>query len=112
MIDKQVNVLDAITQRRQRDREDGQTVKKIFSECAVLDSFFKVAVCRGNDADVGLDHLLAAHSGEFAVLQHTQQSYLSLRRHLADLIEKKCPAVGLLKAPLALASGVGKRAFF
>src|SRR5690606_25079921 len=64
----------------------------------------------GNHANVCADWLLAADAVEVAVGEHAQQPCLQLGRHVADLIQEKGSAIGLLEASAALGRGPGEGA--
>ena len=81
-----------------------QTVEKILSKTTFLDQAFKMLVSSGNDAHVHLHRFMSANPVEFTISQHPQQAGLKLCRHVADLVQKKGAAIGLLKA--AQASGL------
>ena len=57
----------------------------------------EVLVRRCNDAYVNMDWYSAAYATDLAFLQDTQQLYLKGKRRIANLIEKDCPMIGLLK---------------
>ncbi len=52
VIDKQGNVTDALTQRRQGDLHNFETVVQILPEMILPDSLFKIAVGRGDDPNI------------------------------------------------------------
>ena len=60
MKNEQMNVLDTLAERRQRDRKDREAVIEVFSKNTIFDSFFQIGISRGDHADIGLDHVLAA----------------------------------------------------
>ena len=45
-------------------------------------------------------------------MQRAQQPGLSLKRHVADLVQKQCAAIGLLKLPCVARHGSGEGALF
>ena len=53
---------------------------------------------------------MSAHTIELPLSQDPEQAGLELRRHIADLIEKQCGTVRLLKPSHALGRGPGKGA--
>ena len=71
---------------------------QIFAELSPADQLPEVAMRGRDDADIGLDRLRAADGRVFALLQHAQQAGLRLQRHVADFIEEKSSALGLLEA--------------
>ena len=94
--------------RRQVDLNDVDAVVEVLAEAAFLDGRFQVAVRGGQDAHVDGDFLLAADRPDLALLQGPQQLGLHRQRHLADLVEKQRPALGLREEPLAVVAGVGE----
>src|SRR6202011_2099522 len=66
------------------------------------DQAFEVAISRSNDAHVDAPRPVNSDRLKFAVLQHPKQLGLHRQRQLADFIQKKCPAVGQLKAANAI----------
>src|SRR5690606_1310044 len=57
----------------------------------------KIPVGGGNDTHTHPDGFLAADTFQFLFLQHTQELYLSLQGHLADLIQEKGAVIGQLE---------------
>ena len=57
-----------------------------------------------------LHRAAATNPLELALLQHTQQRHLRVRRQLADLVEKDGPTVGELELALSPLNRTGKRA--
>ncbi len=104
-------VLDPLTQRRNLDRKDRQTVIEVLPEPAVLDRFLEIDVRRGDDADIGLDDLFAADPCKLSVLQNAKQIDLRRQRHLADFIEEKRAAARFFETALTLRTGIGEGAF-
>ncbi len=48
----------------------------------------------GENPNIDLYRLVVADALQFAALHKTQQLRLQRQRHLADLVEKECPAIG------------------
>ena len=88
------------------DVEYLQPVEQVLAERAALDGFAQVAVARGDDADIRLQHPGAAEPLELAFLQDAQELRLRREAHLADLVEEQHAAgrqldlarLGLLRA--------------
>src|SRR5436189_1451593 len=80
---ERVNVFDAFAKRRQRYRKHREAVKKVFAKTAFLDRKFEVDVSSGDDADIGINDLIAADARDLAVLQHAKQPHLGAQRHFA-----------------------------
>ena len=110
---EQADVLGALAERRELDADDVQPVEKVLAEVFRSDDLlFEVLVRRGDDAHVGLQDVVAADAGEFALLQHAQDLALQRQRHVADFVEEKRAAIALLEAPDARAGGAGEGALF
>ena len=106
LAEKQVDIVFvALAQGGHLDLDAGQAVVEVLAELTRGHGVGQVHVGGGDHAHVGLLHLGGADLHEFAVLQDAQQEGLRLARQLADLVEKKGPAVGLLEVALPLADG-------
>jgi hypothetical protein len=68
------DVVDALAQRRQPQRNDVQAVVEIFAEAAVGDALAQVGVGGGDDAHVDLDDLLAAEALDLTLLKHAPEA--------------------------------------
>src|SRR5262245_463669 len=99
MAREQWDVAQSVAQRRQRDREDVEAVKKVGAEFALVDQSLKRLIGGGYDADFYADALRAAQPFEDAGLQHAQEPPLYLQRNLSYLIQKDRAAVGQLESP-------------
>jgi hypothetical protein len=76
-------------------------MQQIFAEHALLNAFLQILVRRGDDANVGAQRRVAADTIVFAVSKHAQKPYLQIGRHVANFVEEKRSAVGLLEASAA-----------
>ena len=92
------------------NRHDVQAVEQILAERVLVDLLFEVLVGRGDDADVDLDHLVAAQPLELLLLQHAQHLGLRLEAHVADFVEEDRALVGLLELADLPIGGAGERA--
>ena len=90
-----------LAQRRQAHRRDVEAVEQVLAEQALLDQAAQVAVGRGDDAHVGADRRAAADRGVLALLSTRSSRVWASERHVADLVEEQCAAVGLLEAARA-----------
>src|SRR5688572_26296562 len=61
-----------------------------------------IAVRRGQDANVDLEHLVAAHPLDLPLLQHAKELRLHRERHITHLVEEQRAAARALKLPAAL----------
>ena len=108
MRDEITDVVDALAERRQADRYDIQAIVEVLAKQALPDHLTEIAVRRRHDPDIGLDGRTAANHGVFAFLQHAQQAGLGVHRHIADFIEEKRAAFGLLEAAGRARHGTGE----
>ena len=95
------DVVPALPQRRQAQPDHVEPVIQILPEQALLHARVEVLVRRRDDAHVGRERSVATHAIELAVGEHAQQARLQIRGHVADLVEEKGAAFGLLEAPAA-----------
>src|SRR4029077_2984714 len=91
----------AISERRQFDRDDVQSIEEIFAEPPRFDFLVELLVRRRDDAHVDLQGFISADALERALLQEAQKLHLRSRGNFADFIEKKRAAVGLLESAFA-----------
>src|SRR5262245_7224272 len=103
------DVVAALAQWRDMDRNDVEPIEEILAELSVLDAHLERTVGRGDDAQIDLDVARAAHPPEHALLEHPQKLRLAVQRHLADLVEEERAAIGQLHQALLRRLGVGER---
>ena len=87
--DQQRDVLAAIAQRRQVERDDVETVEEILAQDALGDGAPDVAVRGGDEADVDLDVAGVAHPTDLPLLDGAEQLDLHGLGDLGDLVEKE-----------------------
>ena len=80
------NVQLPLPQGRDIDGEDGKAVEQVIPEGARRHGLPKIPVGGGDDPDIDLDRLTAAHPGELLLLEHPQQLGLQVQGELADLV--------------------------
>src|SRR5438552_3849329 len=97
MFDQRRNVLGTLAQRRQHEREDINAMKQVPPKLLLADASFEIAVCGDYDANVDSDGLLSANPFDLTFFEHAQQFRLHGVRHVSNLVEKDCSAVGLLE---------------
>src|ERR1700761_3505111 len=88
------DVLVALAQGRQLDRDDVQPVVEILAEAPGLDLGQGIAVGGADDADIDLLGDVAADALDAAALDEAQQLDLERGVHLANLVEEQGAAVG------------------
>ena len=107
--DQHGQVVAALAQGRQVDREDAQAIVEVGAELPLRRRRLQVAVRGRDQPHVGLDRLVAADPLERLFLQHAQDLALRRQRHVADLVEEQRAAVALLELadPPPLGAGEG-----
>src|SRR5579871_3088543 len=102
------NVFGALAQAGQAQPDDVEAVIEVVAKRALANALVEILVGCGDHAHVHLHLLVAADAVEAAVGQNAQQPGLQFRGHVADLVEKKRAALGLLEAPAALLLRAGE----
>ena len=100
VVDERRDVLLALAQRRELDRDDVQPVEEVLAEASLLDGAPQVDVGGRHDPDVHLDGLDAAEPHELALLHHAQELGLGLEGDVADLVEEQRALVRQLEEAL------------
>src|SRR5580704_4801294 len=83
------NVVQAIAQGWQRNRENVQTVKEICSELSILAGLLEVAIRGCNNSHVYSRRSRSTNRKHPIVLDKAQQRRLHLERHRIHIVEKK-----------------------
>src|SRR5437588_6696451 len=110
MRDEVRNVLAALAQWRQRDRENIQTVVEVDAKFAPLHHLHQVTVCCRHQPNVHLVSTSAAQAFELLFLQDTQQLGLQCRWNIAHLVQEERSLVGHFEATNLLCDSAGKGA--
>src|SRR5262245_18657449 len=82
-------VIASIAQRRYLDRNDVQAIVKVFSEAALLNHRFQIAISSGNHTHVDFDRTCAADSHYFLLLQRAKEFRLHADVEVTNLIEEQ-----------------------
>ena len=106
------NIFAALAQRRNQDRKDVKTIKKITTELFLIHSFRQIHVCGSDQADIHTRRSRTAKALEFLLLENPQELGLQLRRDIANLVEKNRAVVRQLEAPNPLSYRAGECAPF
>ena len=110
MLGKLHDVLAALPQRRESDRQDRQAMVEVLAEPPRADRLLEILAGRGDHPGVDRLAARAAEAAHGALLDHLQELGLQSLGHEPDLVEEDRAAVrGLEQAGLGLA-GVGERA--
>ena len=112
MLRKTWNIFASVAQARDVNANDVQAVEKIFPKQMFGNEQFEILVCGRDDANIHFDWRVTANPIELAVRKNSQEASLCFRRHVTNLVEKECAAIGLLEAPCALSGSAGEGAFF
>ena len=109
---QQRNIFAPVAQRRQMNLHSIETEQQVFAEVARRRPLrCSCALVAESNAHIHAPRLRRAHALQFSGLKHAQQFGLLAKRYVGDLIQKQRAAVGELKAPDAIGSRIGKRAF-
>ena len=85
---EQRDILDSFAKRRNVDRKHIQTIVKVASEVAFVHVRCKIAIRRGQNADINLNRFSASDSLELPLLKYPQQRNLRFSRQVTDLVEE------------------------
>src|ERR1700683_5575946 len=83
------DVFFALTQRRNVDGDNIQTIIKIFAKGSLFEGLAQIAVGGRDQPHVHFHRARAAEPLKLALLQNAQQLHLRRRRHIADFIKKQ-----------------------
>src|ERR1700745_995488 len=107
MLHQQRNVCGALSQRRNIDRENVNTVVEVAAKLILADHFFQVAVSSGHNPDVDFPFRGTAQPLDFPLLQTAKEFRLPLPRDVADLVKKQRALIGQLDPAYLLACRAG-----
>src|SRR4030042_84040 len=102
----------ALTEGGNENRNDVESVIKVFSEGAPLHLFGQIFVCRSDHPDVDLQGLLSTHPLQTMILQDPKEQDLGGRRYLANFIEEDRSPISHFKPTNLSPDGPGERPFF
>ena len=97
--------------RRHADAQHIDAVKEVFAKSAGLHLLLEVTVGGGDDAGVVGELAVTTDRPNGTFLQDPQELGLHAKRHLADLVQKQGPAVGLEEQALPRDACVSERTF-
>src|SRR5687767_10511268 len=104
------DILAALAERGQLDRDDVDPVEEVLAEAAAADLVLEIAGGGREHPHVHLPRALIADAPDLALLQHAQELRLETDRQLADLVEQERAAARLLEEPRLVGARAGERA--
>src|SRR2546423_7966736 len=109
MLNKHGDVVGALAERGQMQRDDVETVVQIGAEAARLDLLLEVAIRGGDEARIDRQCFGGADGNYLAVLEDAQQLDLRRRRRLTDFVEEEGARRGGREEAFLVLHGAGKR---
>src|SRR2546427_5201274 len=106
------DLLFALTQRRDTNLHDVEAIVEVLPELTTGKRLLEVAIGRGHDPDVDVDHAVASDPGEAEVLKDMQELRLKGEGKIGDLVEVDRPLVGVLELPRLTPVRSGERSLF
>ncbi len=103
-------VLQVFGERRRLDAKDGESIKEIGAEAALLCPASERLMRRRHNANVDAHRLVLAYPLQFPALEKTQQLGLKRQWHLANLIQKQRAAVRRFNSSCPALYGASERA--
>src|SRR4029077_13608032 len=105
------DVFSPFTQRGQLERKNVEPIEQIVPKPSVGHSLGQITIRCGDDANIDSDLLSPSHALEFPLLEHSQQSYLSVGRQFAHLVKEDRSPVRQLEATESPLDRPGEGAF-
>ncbi len=87
-------------QGRQVDPDHVEPVVQIFTESPLSHPFFEILVGGGDDANIQVFHIGAAHALKLSLLEKSQDLCLGIELQVPDLVQKKGSLVRQFEFPL------------
>src|SRR6266702_7061335 len=102
----------ALAKRGQMKRENVEPVEEIGAKSAFFDKLVQILVGGGDAAEIHVNWMGAADTGDFVFLEDAQQVALRFQADVADFVEKYRAAVGDFEAALFTVLRAGEGALF
>ena len=93
------------------DLKDIQAVIQILSQRSILHHFKRVAIRGGDDADIGLQLLLAAQAAKPEVFENPQEFGLHGHGHLYQFVQEQRASLRIFHSPWPAFDGTRESAF-
>src|SRR5262249_36126395 len=111
IVHQYLDIVAALAQGRDADRNDVQSVIEVFAETSVFDHCLEITICGSQHADVNLNRARATDSKYLFLLQCPQQFRLHADVDFADFIQKERAFVGNFKQAFLFDDGSREGAF-
>src|SRR2546430_1379040 len=98
MLHQLQNVVTALAQRRNRDRDHLQSEKEILAEGSFTHRALEIMIRGGNDAHVRANDTVTADALDLLRLDCAQQLRLGVGTKIADLVQEQSPVLCQLEA--------------
>src|SRR5262249_23071590 len=98
MIDQNLDITQALAERRGCDFYKAHPGKKGLTEKSFPPLLPQISICRRPEPGVHRTRLVVAEAVHRTLFQHAEQVRLQIQRHLADLVEAEHAAIGKFKA--------------
>src|SRR5262245_22382572 len=99
MLDQLGDVFLALAQRGDAERRDRYPVEQVLAKTTGDDLCPEILVGGRDQLELNGARLARPKRVQLSAFENTQEVWLQLERHLADLIEKQCPAACRLDFP-------------
>src|SRR5208282_2665672 len=104
--------VSAVTQRRQVNLHNVQTVVEVLAKLALLDHFFKISMGRADQPDVDGSRSIASQTLEGTLLEDSQELGLQAQGQIADFVKKQSSLIAFFEAPATGSNGPSESSFF
>src|SRR5262249_45857763 len=106
------NVVATIAECRHLDGDYIQTEIKILTEPARLDFRRQIFMCGADESNIDRHSFVCAQTLNDSFFQYAKHFRLRSCVHIADLIQKQRPTVGLFELPFSTSGRAGECSFF
>src|SRR5208283_3108109 len=106
------DILEALLERRRLDAHDVDAVVEVLAELAFGHELGEILVSGEDEPRAQGNELAGTEAAELHLLQHAKKLDLGKEAEVANFVEKKRAAAGLLEVAFARADSAGEGAFF
>src|SRR5580692_5561128 len=112
VFDQDRNIGCSLVQRGHFDRHNIQPVKEVLAKVTFAYELIQIAMGCGQHSNIYGNWFITPNAFDLALLQHSQQCNLNIRRQVPHFIQKNGPPVRGFKASQTALCGARKRALF